>query len=176
MLLLERKLYLHAVLLRPLYELALEVDLLIGHLVYVDHLVENALLYEPHAGVVAAVEVERTHKGLEGVAAHVRVVGRRASVRQDELRYAHLLSQTVQGLTLHELGARVGEEALSLAGKMAIDDVAHGSVEHSVAQKLQALVVHGLALGVAFEQALVHERELVERDVVRVDPNDVVER
>ena len=57
MLLLERKLYLHAVLLRPLNELALEVDLLIGHLVYVDHLVENALLYEPHAGVVAAVEV-----------------------------------------------------------------------------------------------------------------------
>ena len=103
-------------------------------------------------------------------------MGRRASVRQDELRYAHLLSQTVQGLTLHELGACVGEEAFPLAGEMAIDDVAHGSVEHSVAQKLQALVVHGLALGVALEQALVHECKLVERDVVRVDPYDVVER
>ena len=70
----EHKLKLHAVLLCPLYQLALEVHLLIRHLINVNHLRQYALLYEPHAGVVATVEVDGAHQCLEGVAAHVRVV------------------------------------------------------------------------------------------------------
>lgn len=53
----EPELYVHAVLLTPLYELRLEVYLLVSNLVDVDELAENLSLHEPHAGIVAMVEI-----------------------------------------------------------------------------------------------------------------------
>src|SRR3712207_4563525 len=64
------KSHFHPVLLAPLYELALEVDFLVRHLVYVDDFLEHTVSHEAHAGVVAAVQVDGAHQGLEGVAAH----------------------------------------------------------------------------------------------------------
>ena len=57
---------------------------------------------------------------------------------------------------------------------MAVDDVAYCCVEHGVAEKLESLVVDGLAFGVALVHALVHECEFVERYVVRIEAYDVV--
>ena len=98
---------------------------------------------------------------------------RRASVGQYELVDAHLLCQTVECFALHEFGACVGEETLALAREVAVDDIAHGSVENGIAKKFESFVVHRFALGVALEHALVHERQLVEADVVRVESDDL---
>ena len=57
---------------------------------------------------------------------------------------------------------------------MPIDNVAYCGVEYGVAEEFEAFVVHGFALGVAAEQALVHQRELVVADVVWVESDDVV--
>ena len=98
---------------------------------------------------------------------------RRASVRQYELVDAHFLRQSVECFALHEFGACIGEEALAFARKVAVDDVAHGSVENGVAQKFQSFVVHRLALGVALEHAFVHECQLIVADVVRIEAYDL---
>ena len=51
---------------------------------------------------------------------------------------------------------------------MAEHDVAHGAIEHRVAKKFQSLVVDRLTLIVAMPDALVHQRYLVIRNVVRI--------
>ena len=55
---------------------------------------------------------------------------------------------------------------------MAVDNVANGSVEHGIAEELQSLVVHGLALRIALVHALVHQREFVIANVVWVEAYD----
>ena len=64
----------HAVLLAPLDELRLEVHLLVCHLVNVEQLLQDALLHEAHAGIVATVQIDGTHQGLERISTHVAVV------------------------------------------------------------------------------------------------------
>ena len=59
---------------------------------------------------------------------------------------------------------------------MAEDDVADDSVEDGIAEKLQPLVVDFLAFGVAVGNALVHQRNLIETDVVGKDAENSVQR
>ena len=68
------KLHLHTVLLTPLQKLRLEVDFLVGHLVEVDELRQDALLHKTHAGIVASIQINSTHKCLEGITVYVRIV------------------------------------------------------------------------------------------------------
>ena len=58
---------------------------------------------------------------------------------------------------------------------MVIDDVPDGGVKHGIAKKLQTFVVGRTSLGGAVCHTLVHEGELVERDVVGQDAEDAVE-
>ena len=58
---------------------------------------------------------------------------------------------------------------------MSIDNVANHSIEDGVAQEVQTLVVHWLAFLVATSHALVQQCLLVERQVVRVEAQYLVE-
>ncbi len=58
-----------------------------------------------------------------------------------QLGDAHLGGEPVERVALHNLAARAGEETLALALEMAVDDVAHDSVEDGVAEKFETLVV-----------------------------------
>ena len=95
---------------------------------------------------------------------------------QYELVDSHFLGKFVQGVPLHELTPGVGQEALALAWEMLVYDVAHNSIEDGVAQKLKPLVVDGLALGVSSHDALVHQSQFVEADIVRIKTDDVEQR
>ena len=163
------ELHLDAVLLAPLQQLRLEVDFLVGHLVDVDDLRQDALLHEAHAGVVASVQIDGADESLEGVATHVAVVRRRMPGRLDELCDAHFLRQLAQRVAAHQLRARIGEEALALALETAVHDVAHDGIEDGIAQKLQPLVVQRLALLVATPYTLMQQCLFVMLDVVGVE-------
>ena len=95
---------------------------------------------------------------------------------QYELVDSHFLGKFVQGVPLYELAPGVGQEALAFAWEMLVYDVAHNSIEDGVAQKLKPLVVDGLALGVSSHDALVHQSQFVEADIVRIKTDDVEQR
>jgi len=55
-------------------------------------------------------------------------------------------------------------------------DVSHYGIEQCVAQKLQSLVVQGLAFLVALSRTLVGQCRFVIANVIRVETNDVAQR
>ena len=167
---------LHPVLLTPFDELRLEVDLLVGEFVDIDHLAQDLALHEAHAGVVALVEIDSTDKGFEGVARHVAVVAGLMTAGEDQLVDTHLLGQVVEGLALHELGARGGEKSLPLTREVTKHNIAYYRIEDGVAEKLQPLVVHGLSLLVAPRDAAMEQRDLVVFDMMGPDAGDPMER
>ena len=137
---------------------------------------QDSLLEERHAGIVSPVQIHGPHQGLESVSAHVAVVCGGVPTGVNEAADAHILGQLVECVALHQLGAGVGEEAFALAGEVPVDNIAHGCVEHGVAQELQTLVVDGLSFLVAVHHALVHQGHLVIADVVGIEADDVAQR
>ena len=84
-------------------------------------------------------------------------------------------------LKITDIYQNVGKKAAFLRDFMAEngyarDDVAYCGVEDGVAEEFKAFVVHGFALGVAAEHALVHQRELVVAYVVGIEANDLAQR
>ena len=59
---------------------------------------------------------------------------------------------------------------------MTVNNVTHSSVEYSITQELQSLVVQRLALVVALADALVHQRHLVILDIVGVESQYLIKR
>ncbi|EJX03010.1 hypothetical protein EVA_08886 [gut metagenome] len=94
---------LHAVLLTPLDEFRLEVDLLVGEFVDIDHLTQDLALHEAHTSIVALVEIDSTYKSLEGIARHVAIVTRLMAIGEYQLVNTQLIGQVVERLSLHEL-------------------------------------------------------------------------
>ena len=162
------KTHVDPVLLTPFEEFALEVHLFISQLVDVDHLAKDTLLHEVHTSLVSLVEIDGTDECFKSVAAQIAVVRGTMTVGEDELVDAHLLRQLVEGVTLNEFGTGIGKKSLALAGEMMVHDVAHNGIENGIAEKLEPLVVDGLALAVAVHDALVHERHLVVVDVAGI--------
>ena len=98
----------------------------------------------------------------------------RTSAGEDEIVDAHLHGQFVECVALHEFRSSVGEESLTLTGKMTIDDVSYRSVEDGVAQELQSLVVDGFAFFVSVHDTLVHQRQFIIADVAGIYTDDMV--
>ena len=92
-LLLHIELHLDAVLLGPLQELRLEVNLLIGHLVDIDHLGQDTFLHEAHHGIIALIQIDCTNQGLKGIASHIAVMRTLGGVALNEFSESHLLCQ-----------------------------------------------------------------------------------
>ena len=168
--------HLHTVLLGPLQQFRLEVDLFVGHLVDVDHLSQDAFLHKPHHGIVALVQIDGTDQCLEGVAGHVTVVRPLLPVALYQFRQSHLCCQFAQRLTADQFRAGVGQKPLTLAFEMLVDDMSHHSIQQGVAKKLQPLVVQRLAFLVAPAGTLVGQGRLIVTDVAGIEPDDVVER
>ena len=96
------------------------------------------------------------------------------SIGFDQVDDAHLLCQPTQCLTLNDLRAGIGEEALTLSFEMAEHDIAHHGIEHGITQELQAFVVHGLTFLVTPCHALVKQGLFVIRDVAGIESDDFV--
>lgn len=78
------------------------------------------------------------------------------SVGHDKLADTYFLRQSVKCVALYYLAPRVGEEALTLALKVVVDDVAHDCIENCVAKKFKTFVVYRAPFAVALLYALVH--------------------
>ena len=166
----------HTILLRPLQKLRLEVHLFVGHLVDVNELRQYAFLHETHTSIVATVKVDSSDKCLKGITPHIAIVRRGVVGGLDELYQSHFLSQSSQRLTLYELRAGIGEESLALALEMAIDDVAHHSIKNGITKKLQPFIIERPAFLVAARSTLVHQRQLIILQMMRIESDEFVKR
>ena len=165
----------NAVLLAPFQQFALEVHLLVGHLVHVDDVVEDALLHELHAAFVAKVQVDGTHESLEGIAGHVAVVTVvLLLVGLDEAVQANLHGQLAQRLALNQLAAGIGEEPLTLVFKMTVHHVAHYGIQDGIAQKLHTFVVLVPSVLALYRHGLVKECLFIVGDILGVETQDVI--
>jgi hypothetical protein len=68
------ELHTNTVLLRPLQELRLEVDLLKGHLVEVNILAKYLILEERQTSIVATIEIDGANKCLKGISFYITIM------------------------------------------------------------------------------------------------------
>ena len=97
-----------------------------------------------------------------------------ASATKNEFANTHLIGQLVQSAALNQLTACVGEKSLTFTGKMLVHDMPYGSIENGIAEKLQTLVIHGFAFGIATHDALMHQGQFVITDIVWIETDDTV--
>lgn len=162
-------------LLAPLDELALEIVVLLGHLLEVDVLAYEAMLEEAVAPDIATVEVDGTYECLEGIAGDEAVVGAVDMGRLYEVDQPRLLGNAVETAALHNLAAHRGEESLLLARERMIEDVAHHGLDDGIAQVFEPLIVFLLlALAVVVERT-VHECLAINRNLSRIESQDTAQ-
>ena len=170
----------YAVFLCPLDEFALEVDLFFLYALKAEQVAEDAVFHEIFAAGIAAVEINGADEGLKGIATHVVMVKVEVLVGLYEAVKAHFVGQVVERGALYDFAAQIGEETFVLAGVAMIENVAHHSLKHGIAQKLQTLVVANLArLAAALrgdETRLVRKGFTIDIDVVGIEAHDVIER
>ena len=130
---------------------------------------QDAVAHEVHAGVVATVEIDGSHEGLEGVAAHIAVMGVGVPVTMDEGIQAQLVRQAVQGVALHNLAARVGQEALAPVGEVTVEDVTDNRLQHRITQVLQTLVVISIEMLAVATRGLMLQGQLIVSDAMGIE-------
>ena len=162
-------------LLAPLDELALEVVVLLGYLLEVDVLAYEAMLEEAVAPGIATVEVDGAHQCLEGVAGDKAVVGAVDMGRLYEVDKPRLLGNAVETAALHNLAAHRGEEALFLARKRMIEDIAHHSLDDGIAQVFEPFIVFLLLTLAVVVERTVHERLTIDRNLARIESQDTAQ-
>ena len=138
------------VFLAPFDEFALVVFFLLRHFVDVDEAAEDDVAHEFLADGIAAVEVEGSEEGFEGIAVHVTVVGRRdGAFVQDEFVEPDLHGELVEGVAAHEFAAQGGEVAFLLVGVALVEQVGDDGAEDGVAEVFEPLVVDVVAFVLA---------------------------
>ena len=162
-------------LLAPLDELALEVVVLLGHLLEVDVLAYQLMQEEAVAPGIATVEVDGAHQCLEGVAGNEAVVGAVDMGGLYETDQPCLLGNAVEAAALHYLAAHGGEEALFLAGELVVEDVAHHGLDDGIAQVFEPLIVFLLLARTVVVERAVHQGLAVDGYVARIEPKDTAE-
>ena len=170
----EFKGHFHPALLAPFDESRLEVHFFARHLVEVDVVLENLLLYEELAAVVALIQIDGADEGFESIAIHVAVVRGGAGGVLHQLVQSDFHGEFVQCFALHDFGAGVGEESFATAFEMLVDDVAHDGVEDGVAQKFQTFVVDEAPFLRAHGDGFVQQGLLIDFDVTREESEDSV--
>ena len=163
----------YLMLLTPFQQLALEVHLLIGNLVQVDETVQYLVRYEALAISIASVQVDGSDECLKRIPTHIAVVHLVVFLASDKLVKAYLGCQLAKRLTLHDLAACISQEAFTLVGEMMIDNLAHDSTQHGIAQELQPLVVERSPALSMRKHRLVHQGFLVKSDVMRIEAQHI---
>lgn len=162
-------------LLAPLDKLALEVVVLLGHLLEVDVFAYEAMFEKTVAPGIATVEVDGAHQSLEGVAGNKAVVGAVDMGGLYETDQPCLLGYAVETAALHYLAAHGGEEALFLAGKLVVEDIAHHGLDDGIAQVFEPFIVFLLLARTVVIERAVHERLAVDGDLARIESQDTAQ-
>ena len=161
-------------LLAPFDQRTLEVLLLLGNLFDNDVFLKDLLFHEAIAIPIASVEVDGTHKCLEGIAAHETVMSRRDSPRMtDELVQPQVVRKPVERTSAHNLAAQGGEKSLLLVTIVLVENVGDNGTQHGVAQELKTLIVNVMMVLLFMVcLRLVHQRQFVQPDVPRIETHN----
>ena len=84
------------------------------------------------------------------------------------------VANAVEALALHNFSAGGSEEPLVFSREGGVEEIGHHSIENSIAQKLETLIVGPSPVGEFHRFGAMHHRKLVEPDVSRVVTGDVV--
>ena len=115
------------------------------------------------------------HQCLKGVAGDEAVVCVVDVSRLYEVDQPRLLGQAVETAALYYLASHRGEEALLLAGKLVVEDVAHYGLYDGIAQILEPLIVFLLITLTVIVERAVHERLTIDRDLARIESQDTAQ-
>ncbi len=74
----------------------------------------------------------------------------------------------IQGLTLYDFRAGIGQEAFPLVLKVFVNDVGYSSIQYGITQKLQSFVVQPSTVAAFNGRGFVVEGLLVELDVIGI--------
>lgn len=163
----------HLVLLAPFQKLALEVNFLIGDLVYVYEATHYLLGNKGFTISESPVQIDGADEGLEGVASKVVIVCVVASCALKQFVQAYLYGELAERFALDNLAAGVRQKTFTLAGEMMENYLANHSAQHRIAQELQPLVVEGSsALGVS-RHRLMHQRLLIKANLARIETQHI---
>jgi len=89
-----------------------------------------------------------------------------ASAVEHQFVKPNLHSKLVERVATNKFAAKSCEEAFLLVGIALVEDVGNHSTQHRIAQILQSLIVDMLCPFLMERKRLVHQRRLVERNVV----------
>ena len=128
-------------LLAPLQEFALEIYFLIGHFVYINEPMQYLVCDEVLTESKSPVQIDGSNKGLKSISGKITVVHLIAFVALDKFVKTNFNCQFPQRFALYDFAARIGQEPLTLAGKMVINYFSNHGTQYCVAQKLQSFIV-----------------------------------
>ena len=161
-------------LLAPFQQFALEVHFLIGHFVDVDEAMQYLICYKAFTNGIAPVQIDGTDECFKCVSSKVAVVRLVMFVSPNQFVEPNLSCQLSKRLALHDFATRIGQEALALARKMVIDDLANDSPQHSIAQEFEPLVVELRPAFPVSMHRLVHQSFLIETNVVGIESQHII--
>lgn len=162
-------------LLTPLYELALEIIILLGYLLYIYMFPYDTFLEETVTVGISTVEIDGSNQCLESIARDEAVVCAVDVGRLYEFHQTCLLGYAVKAATLHNLTAHRGEKPLLFLGEVVIQDIAYYSFDDCVAQVLQTLVVFLLFLWTIMIERTMYECLTIHGDVAGIESEYLVE-
>jgi hypothetical protein len=162
-------------LLAPLDEFALVIVILLGHLVEVDVLANETFLKETIAVGIATIEINGSHKCLEGIAGDETVVCMIDMGGLYEFDQTYLLGYTIEAAALHYLAACGCEKSLSLTIEVMIEYIAHDGFDDGISQILETLVVFLIFVRTVVIERTVHQCLPIDVDIMRVKAEHLVQ-
>lgn len=165
-----------AILLAEFEQTTLEVDFHVGRLLQIHRHADDALADELLAMSEPSVEVDGSDERFECIASDVAVVALRRIVVLDKFIQTNVLCHFAQRFALNHFAACCRQETFLLIREVAIENVAHHSFQHGIAQIFQAFVVYVLSFFSLVSQRLMHHRLAIDADVVGVEAQDSKKR
>ena len=134
----------NAILLFPFQQFTFEIHLLVSHGVEIKHSTDDAFFYELESISETTVKIDGTHQCLKTISFEIRVVRASVSLTLYQAVDAKFFRQFAERLARHDFRACIGEKSFAFIGILAINNVAHHSFQHGIAEKFQAFVVERL--------------------------------
>ena len=164
-----------AVFLTPLDKAALEVGFGLKNLINREVAAVYIVNKQAVGKVVTLVQIYSAHHSFEGIAIYMllcRVVG---GVRDNMLVETYLRSYAVERLARHNLRAKLRHEALIAIGELDKEKIRCYTLDHGIAQKLEALVVDMATIFQLNRGRLMDKGQLVELYVVGNESKHIVD-
>ena len=128
-----KKLKLILTFLTPFYQHTFEVPLLLRHLINIDIILEDFLLQETIAIMVAAIKIYRSQESFKGIAIHEAIVRCcNGTCMLDKRVKPNICCKLIKRTSAYNFTSQIGQKALLLITVMLIKNICNNGTEHSI--------------------------------------------